>query len=141
MTRGFDNWTSADIDRIRSSGTATVAQEPKPTKADIKRESELQSLCELELNRRGIAFLHLSPKAREKKGWPDLVFCFRTSAGEPWPCAVELKGPVGVLSNDQIDVLTRMRENVWHTYVIRDMTTFVDLLNGHKPEEWRKDGT
>jgi hypothetical protein len=51
-----------------------------------RMERDLQRLCEQELNRRGIAYLHLSPMAREKIGWPDLVFAV---AGVPM--AVELK--------------------------------------------------
>ena len=45
-----------------------------PTKADIKAESDLQGHAENLLGLYGVAFLHLSPKAREKKGWPDLTF-------------------------------------------------------------------
>ena len=56
MTRGFDNWTSADIDRIRlrSSGTATVAatqvekKQPKlKFKYRSKTEAEYASILEV----------------------------------------------------------------------------------------------
>jgi hypothetical protein len=39
------------------------------------KERELLKLCCNDLCRRGVPFLHLSPKAREKAGWPDLCFC------------------------------------------------------------------
>lgn len=98
-------------------------------------EKKLQSLCELELHRRDIPYLHLSPKAREKKGWPDLTFCI-CSHDEAWPCAVELKSATGKLSNDQTLMLRKMAHNCWHTYVMQSFDTFLELLNGNEPVEW-----
>jgi len=86
-------------------------------------EKELQRLCEQELSRRGIVYLHLSPMAREKVGWPDLVFCANGS-----PRAVELKTTTGRLSPDQERVLSRMQANGWQTYVVRSFDVFKSLL-------------
>lgn len=111
-----------------------------PTKEDVKNERELQSLAELELHRKDIAYLHLSPKAREKKGWPDLTFCFWRNY-VLFPCAVELKSAGGKLSKDQVDCLSRMKRNGWRVYVIRSLVTFVDLLNSNPVEEWHEETT
>lgn len=110
---------------------ATVAVTHTPSKFDIKAESDLQSLCENELNRRRIACLHLSFRAREKKGWPDLTFAL---SGRP--IAVELKSASGKLSPEQVTMLTMMQENGWEVYVMRRAEVFIDLLNGHRPEMW-----
>jgi hypothetical protein len=89
------------------------------------RESELQKLCESELNRRGIEYLHLSPMAREKKGWPDLVFALHGTA-----YAVELKSQTGTLSDDQSHRLARMEQepNRWTVRLIRTFEDFRRLL-------------
>jgi len=89
-------------------------------------EKELQRLCEQELSRRGIVYLHLSPMAREKVGWPDLVFC-----ANGIPRAVELKTAIGRLSPDQERILSRMQANGWQTQVIRSFDAFKILLEVH----------
>ena len=107
--------------------------------ADARSESDLQSLCESTLMRYGIAYLHLSFKAREKKGWPDLTFClFRTLEYyyTSWPCAVELKSKGGKLSGEQVTCLTTMKKNGWHTYVLREYEPFRDILLGKDVPEW-----
>jgi hypothetical protein len=86
-----------------------------------KLEKQLQRLCELELSRWGVEFLHLSPKAREKKGWPDLAF--------PHPhtgifCGIELKTARGVVSGDQKRTLASMRYHGAFAVVVRDYGTF-----------------
>jgi hypothetical protein len=86
-------------------------------------ERELQALCEQELSRRGVAFLHLSPRAREKVGWPDLVFALHGT-----PCAVELKAASGTLSPEQRACLSQMRENGWTVAVIRSMEAFLRFV-------------
>ena len=93
------------------------------SKADLALERDLQKNCESELSRMGIAFLHLSPRAREKRGWPDLVFAL---SGRP--IAVELKSPTGDLSEDQVVMLAQMKRNGWETYVIRDFDIFKRIL-------------
>lgn len=87
-------------------------------------EGQLQRLCESELSRRGIVFLHLSFRAREKIGWPDLTFCL-----EGRPMAVELKSASGRLSPEQEALLGRMKANGWQTHVVRDFDAFRTLLD------------
>jgi hypothetical protein len=87
-------------------------------------EADTQKICETELFRRKIAFIHLSPKAREKKGWPDLTFVLM---GVPIAC--ELKSSLGKLSKEQIEMLTMMKANGWHVYLIREAKHFISVLN------------
>jgi len=92
-------------------------------KAGVELEKELQRLCEQELSRRGIAYLHISFRAREKKGWPDLTFCLHGRF-----VAVELKTATGVLSKDQISVMANLERNGALTSVIRSFDDFCDVL-------------
>jgi len=123
-----------------TTDTAAQPPVPRPTKHEVKAEKDLQRQCEQELHRRGIEYLHLSPMAREKKGWPDLTFAWRLNLIMGIPIAVELKAPAGTLSDDQVKVLTNMKANGWYVYVIRDMAVFVDLLNGMDVEQWKSEG-
>ena len=92
-------------------------------------EKFLQRLCEQELSRRSIAYLHLSFRAREKKGWPDLTFVLPTEWGKPGiPWAVELKTASGVVSKDQKAMLRDMELNGWQVRVIRSFEDFRDIL-------------
>ena len=92
-------------------------------------EAQLQRLCEMELSRRRIAYLHLSFRAREKKGWPDLTFVLPTGWGKPGiPWAVELKTASGVVSKDQKTMLRDMELNGWQVRVIRAFEDFKDIL-------------
>lgn len=117
----------------RSERKPVIRREDLSTVADDLAERELQKLCELELSRREIPFLHLSPRAREKRGWPDLTFAM-PSTGQA--IAVELKVKGGKLSQDQIMMLTRMKASGWHVYVIRSFDLFRDLLNGYQITQW-----
>ena len=101
------------------------------SKADDKAEKELQSLCERELSRNEIAYLHISFRAREKAGWPDLVFAL-----DGRPIAVELKAKGGKLSPDQVKMLTMMKKNGWEVYVLRAFQDFYDLLHGGTIPRW-----
>jgi len=92
-------------------------------KAEAGVEKELQRLCEQELSRRGIMYLHLSFRAREKAGWPDLTFVIK---GRPY--AVELKTATGKLSGEQIDTMTIMTLNGWETRVCRSFEKFVEII-------------
>lgn len=92
-------------------------------KLEQQREKELQRLCEQELNRRGIVFLHLSFRAREKIGWPDLVFAIN---GKPY--AIELKSSKGVINPEQITILTRMSTNGWKARVVRSFEEFLEVI-------------
>ena len=98
-------------------------------KAEEMAEVQLQRLCEQELSRRRIAYLHLSFRAREKKGWPDLTFVLPTEWGKPGiPWAVELKTASGVVSKDQKAMLRDMELNGWQVRVIRSFEDFRDIL-------------
>jgi len=132
-----EHWTTEQARRYFKTGerpedrTLTPLEIQQPTASDIKAERDLQRLCELELHRRGIEYLHLSPRAREKTGWPDLTFALRRE-----PIAVELKSERGRLRDEQVTMLKRMKANGWRVYVLRDMAVFVDLLNGEPIAEW-----
>jgi hypothetical protein len=90
-----------------------------------KLERDLQRLCEQELSRRGIWFLHLSPMAREAKGCPDLLFALRGQA-----CAVELKTSDGVVSQDQLKAHAHMTIDGWTVIVCRSFVEFRSFLDG-----------
>lgn len=93
----------------------------KPT----EHERELQRLAELELGRRGIWYLHLSPRAREKVGCPDIIACV---AGRF--VGIELKSATGKLSESQIKNLEHIADCGGKTAVVRTMTQFIELLDG-----------
>ncbi len=102
-------------------------QEARQTggKLAAAQEKQLQSQCESLLMRQGIAYLHLSPRAREQKGWPDLTFVVRGV-----PHAVELKSAQGKLSDDQRRVLAQMEVNGWRVHVVRRYEAFRDIVTG-----------
>jgi len=112
-------------------GIPPVREEDLSIKADDKAERELQRICEQELCRRGIAFLHISFRGREKRGWPDLTFAL-----EGRPIAVELKSQSGKLSEDQVKCLTEMKANGWEVYVLRAFQDFWYLLEGNTVKQW-----
>ena len=118
--------SAADIQQITGNIPLMPADEKRMKKNSAKLEKDLQRLCEQELSRRNIVYLHLSPMAREKQGWPDLVFA---SAGIP--CAVELKSATGKLSDDQQKTLALMARNGWITAVIRTFTDFLAFLKAN----------
>lgn len=95
-------------------------------RADGMAERELQRLCELELSRRGIPFLHLSPRAREKVGWPDLTFALPPSGRF---VAVELKTGTGRLTDEQSEMLLRLERCGALASVVRSYEGFVWLLD------------
>jgi len=97
-----------------------VMHDAKPAKL----EKDLQRLCEHELTRRGIWFLHLSPKAREKQGTPDLLFALAGRA-----VAVELKAVDGKVSEDQVRVMDAMERNGWECVVCRSFDAFKAFLD------------
>lgn len=94
------------------------------TRGDVANERELQKLCELELSRRGIWFIHLSPRAREKEGTPDILCAVN---GHAFAC--ELKSATGRLSEAQKSTLELMASNGWKTHVCRTYQEFVNALN------------
>jgi len=91
------------------------------------------------LSRRGIAYLHLSPKARERGGWPDLTFSVSGwdatlhKSQDLWIArayAVELKSASGRLSDVQRAVLGQMQSNGWIVRVVRSFEDFRALIGG-----------
>jgi len=118
MPDATERMTLDEYKRMRDGKLPPMRVEPgAQTKEDLRRESELQRDCENELSLRGIEYLHLSIKARERKGWPDLTFSVPFHR-EGWRCptccargrhyAVELKTATGRLSDDQKRVLARI---------------------------------
>lgn len=91
----------------------------------VDNERELQSLCEHELTRRNIPYLHLSPKAREKIGWPDLVFPVSGRF-----VSVELKAKQGKVSKEQEAILARFRDLGCVAEVVRSYERFREILEG-----------
>ena len=136
------HWTKAELaEHLRQKQTPAerTAAAARETTADRQAEKELQGQCEARLRRDGIEFLHLSPRAREKKGWPDLTFALRMPTScktcfvhyhEPRPVAVELKTATGRISEDQKRTLGRMAGNGWQVRVARDYDTFCAILAG-----------
>lgn len=97
--------------------------EERKLAADAMTEKEMQSLCEQYLSQHDIVYMHLSPMAREKVGWPDLTFVIRGV-----PCAVELKTPCGRVTEDQERMLNRMKYNGWRVAVIRSFNVFKQFV-------------
>ena len=125
-------WTQSDIDAHPGRLQPGIISPPsgarpngitwnagRGNKADVKLEKELETVVENYLRQNEIEFLHLSPRSREKAGWPDI-----TCAVNGVPLAIELKSATGVLSADQIRVLAKMRDNGWWTVVA---TTFEEV--------------
>lgn len=105
----------------KALGVLTVDERAR--KVDGVAERELQRLCEQELYRRGIMAHHLSFRAREQTGYPDLTFVI---AGKPF--AIELKTATGKLSEAQVWMLGHMKENGWNTYVCRSFERFIEII-------------
>lgn len=114
---------------------------PQPESGDGKQsdlERDLQRLCEQELSRRGIWYQHLSFRAREKAGIPDLIFVvknYHRTVGiytQPW--AIELKSPTGRLSDAQKATLAQMEGNGWYIAVIRSYEEFRRVVFGEAKE-------
>jgi len=93
---------------------------------DPGAERELQRLCEHELTRRGIEFLHLSPRAREKIGLPDLTFPLPPTGQY---CGVELKSATGRVSAEQQATLDRLERNGARVAVVRSLEEFRAFLD------------
>ena len=125
--RELNKLGDAGLSSIPSNATARPEASPRQAPA---RESELQQLCENELRRRNIAFLHLSPRAREMEGWPDLTFAILGKA-----TAVELKTSVGRLSEAQEQLHRELRASGWDVFVFRTFEPFHLLVCGIQIEE------
>lgn len=122
----MNNWTQEQVDaHLAKFGllASVLADEAKPNKAEVQAEKELLRLCCHRLSLDGIEYLHLSPRARERIGWPDLVFVIR---GVPF--AVELKTAHGTLREEQRQCLVRMQANGWRTIVCRSYEEFCEAI-------------
>lgn len=87
---------------------------------DDQAEKDLLRLCKQELSRRGVRVVHhLSHRAREHAGYPDLTFVIQ---GVPMAC--ELKTRRGVVSAEQEAALAAMRLDGWRTMVCRTFDHF-----------------
>ncbi len=95
-------------------------------RGDAKLERDLQHKCEQYLQLHQVVYLHLSPRAREKEGWPDLVFMFNRI-----PYAIELKTATGKLTTAQEELLEQMREQGWMVAVCRSFADFIDRIHPH----------
>jgi hypothetical protein len=87
---------------------------------DDRAEKDLMRLCKQDLSRRGVRVVHhLSHRAREHAGYPDLTFVLR---GVPMAC--ELKTKRGVVSAEQEATLAAMRLDGWRAIVCRTFEHF-----------------
>ena len=90
-----------------------------------RMEKDLLKACMNELCRRGIYAVHLSPKAREKVGLPDIVF--------PHPIggrfmAVELKTKTGKVRTEQIEAIEQINNCGGTALVVRSYAEFLEVL-------------
>lgn len=90
-------------------------------------EAELLRACQHELSRRNIAYLHLSPRARELAGWPDLVFAHPLGGRF---AGVELKAAGGRLSQAQAAMGAQIVKNGGLFLVCFDFGVFLAFLDG-----------
>lgn len=130
MRLSRDNFPTGSNDFFRQNQEMFAEHEmrmdlEKPMKADVAAEKELQSTCENYLRQHDIEYMHPRPKAREHKGWPDLVFALDGQA-----TAVELKSAQGRLSPDQVRCLRRLHLNGWSVHVVTRFEYFVRIVNG-----------
>jgi len=103
----------------RQSFGIPTAQESKDA-YEVRAEKDLLRLCKQELGRRGVRVVHhLSHRAREHAGYPDLTF-----VRQGVPMAVELKTKHGVVSADQEATLAAMRLDGWRVRVCRSFEEF-----------------
>jgi hypothetical protein len=92
-------------------------------KQGMKLEKELENMCENWLRLHGIFFIHLSCRARETAGIVDLNFAINGQA-----CGVELKAKDGVLSDEQVDTMARMKSNGWRVQVVKTFEEFLRFI-------------
>lgn len=102
---------------------------PGRVKTGVTREARLQAACEQWLTHHGIVFLHLSCRAREKKGWPDLTFAVGGLA-----CGVELKSATGALTEEQRSILEELTACGWRVAVCRTLDEFCEFVKRVKGE-------
>ena len=119
--------------RACERGAATLAthEAKKPPVAPATRYHEgkeklLQLLCEAELSLRGCRVIHhLSNRARESAGYPDITACLE---GIPIACELKVKG--NTTSADQEATLAAMRLDGWNVRVCWSFDDFREWLDG-----------
>ena len=89
----------------------------------VKVERKLQNDCENWLRLHGIEYLHLSPYAREKEGWPDLVFPNKYDSGRFW--GVELKSATGQVTPEQARCMGSIVASLGVCVVCRTLEDFI----------------
>ncbi len=108
----------------RQSLGITTAQEALEA-YEVRAEKDLLRLCKQELGRRGVRVVHhLSHRAREHAGYPDLTFVIKGV-----PMAAELKTARGVVSADQEATMAAMRLDGWQVRVCRSFEEFREWLD------------
>jgi len=122
-SRLIDDKTIAMMNPTDRQALGVLTPDERRHKGEAVVERYLQRLCEQELSRRRISYMHLSFRAREKIGWPDLTFCLHGRF-----VAVELKTARGTVSKEQVAILADLERNGALTRVIRSFEDFRDLL-------------
>lgn len=112
----------------KALGVLTI--EESKGKASDKAERILQSECETWLRLNHIEYLHLSHRAREKEGWPDLIFANPFDEGRCY--AAELKSSTGECSPEQVQCLAKLRFNGAAVEVIRSTSRFIAFVKGEE---------
>ena len=119
-----------DKPRVGPQTSQHALQRTEPVMLDAKPaklEKDILRQCHNELTRRGVkCCLHLSYRAREAKGWPDLTFAWR---GQPCAGECKCKEAGGSLSEDQERVLADMRADGWTTGVWWSLEEFKAFLD------------
>lgn len=110
---------------LTGNGGPVDAGQAKAAKSGVSRESQLQRDCETWLRLHGIEYLHLSLKAREKPGWPDLTFAIDGKA-----CGVELKTATGTLNAAQKELHPLLQANGWRVAVCRSVEQLREFCEG-----------
>lgn len=113
----------------RSLGIQTM--EEAGQSYEVRAEKDLLRLCQQELRRRGVLeVIHLSHRAREHPGLPDLVFSMNGA-----PCACELKTKHGIVSSVQKECQDRMEMDQWQVRVCRSFDEFRGWLDKISQEQ------
>lgn len=119
----------------RSLGIATIQEAQQAH--DCRVEKDLLRLCQQELSRRGVLVVHhLSHRAREHAGYPDLTFALNGT-----PCACELKTARGIVSAAQEACHDAMMMDGWQVRVCRSFDEFREWLDGISQEQNNKQET
>ncbi len=126
---GCSEWQARQEECLTScqkaeTGTETQKRQTNAATVNLDMpERKIQALCEGYLRQHDIWGLHLSPRAREKIGCPDLLFSVRGV-----PVAVEIKTEHGKVRPEQARTHDEMRRNGWMVHVVRSVGEFVEVV-------------